>query len=567
MPTSIDQLQIKTEGLGLALRNGPWFVPKYQREYKWEEKNVKEFFGDIENAIKEERTEYFMGSIVIAKAGSERPEIVDGQQRLATTAIFCAAARDVLLELKADEDAGDVHREYLMTKHHESREPVPRLRLSDTDHEFFQARILQMPRSGKTREAVAPSAPNSHRRIEAAYSLLRAYVDKAREDARDPVKEIFKRITYVASKVKVIWVQVPDEANAYVIFETLNDRGLDLAVTDLIKNFLFGRAGTANLGAVQHRWISMYSIVESAVQERNVKHFLRHQWASEHGLTREKDLFDEIKKDITTPQNALAYASHLLDDGRVYAALTGSTQPFWADWGGTAKRDIDIINRLEMERISPLLLAVVSTFSRSEAMKALHLFVSWGVRFLVAPSPAGTLEKFFSNSARDVREKKIKKASALHTAAKSIVPTDSDFETYFGSANITSSATARYLLRELEVHSNASLGPGLIPDENTDNVNLEHILPRSPKPGTWVDFEPDEVDQYATKLGNLCLLLTKDNSAGKNEEFSTKKPFFAKSSLKLTRDVAQFASWTSSSIVDRQKQLAKLAPSTWPNKA
>ncbi len=566
MPTSIDQLQIKTEGLGLALRNGPWFVPKYQREYKWEEKNVKEFFGDIENAINEERTEYFMGSIVIAKTGTDHPEIVDGQQRLATTAIFFAAARDVLLELKADDDASDVQRDYLMTKHHETRESLPQLRLSDADHEFFEATILQAPVKAKSKDAVPPTA-NSHRRIETAYNLLRGYVDKARDGSRDPVKEIFKRINYLRSKVKVIWVQVPDEANAYVIFETLNDRGLDLAVTDLIKNFLFGRAGTANLSGVQHRWISMYSIVESAVQERNVKHFLRHQWASQHGLTREKDLFDAIKKDVTTPPNALAYASRILEDGKVYAALTGSTQPFWADWGGTAKRDIDIINRLEMQRISPLLLAVVSTFTRPEAMKALHLFVSWGVRFLVAPSPGGTLEKFFSNSAKDVREKKIKKARALHTAAKGIVPTDGDFEAYFGSANVTDSRIARYLLRELEVYSNTALDLELVPDDNTDKVNLEHILPRSPTPGTWASFDADGVDQYSTKLGNLCLLLTKDNSAGKNEEFSVKRPSFARSSLKLTKDVAQFTSWTPSSITARQRQLATFAPFTWPNKA
>src|SRR5437879_3700064 len=107
MTTSIDRLDISREGLGSALHNGPWFVPRYQREYKWEDKNVKDFLSDIENAIKEGPTdEYFMGSIVIAKSGTDRPEIVDGQQRLATAAIFYAAARDVLSELNADEDAG-----------------------------------------------------------------------------------------------------------------------------------------------------------------------------------------------------------------------------------------------------------------------------------------------------------------------------------------------------------------------------------------------------------------------------------------------------------------------------
>jgi len=564
MRTSIDQLNISTQGLGFALHRGPWFVPRYQREYKWEDKNVRDFFGDIENAIREDQGEYFIGSIVIARAGSDRPEIVDGQQRLATAAVFYAAARDVLRELNAEEDATEIQRDYLMTKHRETREPVPRLQLSDTDHEFFHKNILE----GSTKPKKSPAgAPNSHARIVTTYKLAREHIQKIIDGSRDPVKEIFKRINYIANDVKVIWVQVPDEANAYVIFETLNDRGLDLAVTDLIKNFLFGRAGTTNLSAVQQRWISMYSIVESAVQEKNVKHYVRHQWASKHGLTREKELFDKIKQEVTTSANALAFATSLRDDAKVYAALTGSTQPFWADWGGTAKKDIDVINLLEMERISPLLLAVVSTFSKGEAMKALHMFVSWGVRFLVTPSPGGTLEKFFSSAAKDVRDKKITKAKALLNEAKGVVPSDADFEAYFGAANITNSAIARYLLRELELRANTSLKPELIPDENTDIVNLEHILPRSPRPGTWRNFEPVAVEQFSTKLGNLCLLLKSDNRAGKNDEFSAKKPFFAKSSLELTRDVAAFSDWTPDAIAKRQKGLAKLAPTTWINKA
>jgi hypothetical protein len=246
--------------------------------------------------------------------------------------------------------------------------------------------------------------------------------------------------------------------------------------------------------------------------------------------------------------------------------LTGSTQPFWADWGGTAKRDIDTINLLEMERILPLLLSVVSTFSRAEATKALRMFVAWGVRFLVTPSPGGQLEKFFSNAAKDVRDKKIKKAKALQSAAKSVVPSDADFEAYFDAAAVTNSGIARYLLRELELRANASITPEMIPDDNTDKVNLEHILPRNPKPGTWKTFDPASVDQFSTKLGNLCLLLKKDNRAGKNEEYSVKKAFFLKSSLLLTQEAARFADWTDSSISSRQQRLAKLAPLTWPNK-
>jgi uncharacterized protein with ParB-like and HNH nuclease domain len=52
-------------------------------------KNVRKFFGDIENPIKEMPTEeYFVDSIVIATVVADRPEILDGQQGFTTAAIF-----------------------------------------------------------------------------------------------------------------------------------------------------------------------------------------------------------------------------------------------------------------------------------------------------------------------------------------------------------------------------------------------------------------------------------------------------------------------------------------------
>ena len=47
---------------------------------------------------------------------------------------------------------------------------------------------------------------------------------------------------FIKRDVRVIFVEVPDYSNAFTIFETLNDRGLDLAISDLLKNFIFHKS-------------------------------------------------------------------------------------------------------------------------------------------------------------------------------------------------------------------------------------------------------------------------------------------------------------------------------------
>ena len=73
-----------------------------------------------------------------------------------------------------------------------------------------------------------------------------------------------------------IWVSVPDESSAYTIFETMNDRGLALSATDLIKNYLFGRAGEDKLSTVKHNWSQMMGILDTVSESEIAKTFIRH---------------------------------------------------------------------------------------------------------------------------------------------------------------------------------------------------------------------------------------------------------------------------------------------------
>ena len=89
-------------GIGGVLNRHNIRVPVNQREYTWEEHHVKALFQDIAGAIAEDAPEYFLGTIVGIPRATDTLQIVDGQQRLATTVILLCAIRDYLKKLPTE---------------------------------------------------------------------------------------------------------------------------------------------------------------------------------------------------------------------------------------------------------------------------------------------------------------------------------------------------------------------------------------------------------------------------------------------------------------------------------
>jgi hypothetical protein len=552
------EIKFDQSGIATMLHTGLYSVPKYQREFKWESSHVRELFNDIENSLVDQQPEYFLGSIVLSKADAERPDIVDGQQRLASVSILFAGIRDHYIESGDQETAQYIEQRFLLEKNPVTKDVTPRLQLGDADNEFFEKAILGRP--GSSERTFQPKQ-ESHRRMQQAQVEAANYVKKMTSSGSNPDEQIFRRVSYLEKSVLVIVVKVPDEANAFVIFETLNDRGLDLATTDLIKNYLFGKSGS-KISEVQHRWLSMTSAITAAKDERAVMDYVRHQWSANYELTRQKELFVGIRNKIKNATSALDYATQLASDARVYAAMLNTDLDFWNDYGMTARQQMQAIELIGIDRMRPLVLATLSHFTVKEAKKALQLFVGWSVRFLVASTNWGTLERQFSVKASQISAGVINDAKGLQAAMKSYIPPDNDFEGEFATTSLSNSVS-RYVLYALERKQAGTKQPELVANVNTDDVSLEHILPKNPATGTWKAFDPETVSVWARKLGNLCLLASDENGAATNAEFSDKKAIYAKSALKLTVEVANHTQWDAKAIQDRQKQLAQLAVKAW----
>ncbi len=553
MAREISKLTIELDGIGHTIYDNKLTVPLYQRSYAWEDSHVNDLYDDLLTSIRNAEDEYFIGSIVIS-SGNERDEVVDGQQRLATISIFLAAIRDYFQSQDDQARVDHIQGQYLSSTDRRSLEEVPNLRLNNNDNNYFYNRIILNPSQDiETTRA-------SHDRLLSAFKLAKKKISAYISTSNNPTDSLLDLCEFIDEHLKVILVKVPNHANAFTIFETLNDRGLELAISDLLKNFLLGQAEN-RLTEVQENWTKMYSLLENTENEDLVVTFLRQYWSSIYGLTRERDLYKNIKGKITSKQRAIDFSSNLEEAARVYVALIDTSNSFWSDYSDSAKNHMATLNLFRMTQMRPLLLSIISKFNSNEVEKSLKFLVSVSVRFLIYGGlGGGALEQQFSERAKEVSSGEISTTSQLKEKL-SRVPTDTQFKEAFETAAVSKQYLARYYLMTLEKAKNGEENPELIPNADTSAVNLEHVLPKSPD-DTW-DIDQDTHRAYVKRLGNLAIMSTKLNSEIGNSSFESKKDFYEKSSFALTITLADYDEWSTETINERQKELAELAIKTW----
>ena len=563
MPAQSSQkIQFEQKGIGAVLAHNRLAVPLNQREYSWEDEHVKALFQDFENAISEGPVSYFLGTIVLTQAASEgRPEVADGQQRLATTTILLAAIRDYFWHHDDKVRASAITQEYLSGTDLETEQTVPTLSLNVDDNEFFTKYVLSSPDSPDRQ--IEPTK-ESHQKIKRAAQLAAEHLEQilAPVGESNRAKALIKWVSFTKDYAQVIQLIVPDHLNAFVMFETLNDRGLRASQADLLKNYLLSQVGE-QISEAQQRWAEMLGALESLDIDEIVVTYLRHFVICEHGPIRERELFRRVENTVTSKQKALDFVSNLAKGAAPYSALFNPEHVIWNEYGKSTRRHVRAILELRVQQIRPLMFAVLTNFEPDEVQSAFGMFVNWSVRFLiVGGGRGGTLDRHYGFRAKDVTNGKIKTANELTKEMEEWVPSDATFEAVFAEARVSKAHLARYYLRSLERQARNQPEPELVPNDD-DAINLEHILPLIPG-NKWKNIEPDVTKAFSKRLGNMVLLPAKKNVALGNQGFEDKKLVFKESRLILTVLVANYDTWTPDDIIDRQKRLATIAVQAWP---
>jgi len=192
--------------------------------------------------------------------------------------------------------------------------------------------------------------------------------------------------------------------------------------------------------------------------------------------------------------------------------------------------------------------------------------VNWIVRlFIAGAGRVGRVESVYARLGHEIHTKgKILSAEDLAKQMKPYIATDDEFRQAFATAKVGQAKLARYYLDALQRKQDAQDDkPELVPNDDTSQVNLEHVIPLNFNEAHWRELDREVAEGLYSRLGNMALL-----NARKNSKIGAvgleKRDTFKSTPFSLTNMIAKNDKWGAEEVTARQAALAKLAVKTWP---
>lgn len=274
---------------------GYFKIPRFQRPYSWTDEEVDNFWEDVINRAD---GHYFIGSMVVYQTDKPYFGIVDGQQRLTTITLILAAIRNAFIEY-GDVDLAKGVQGFIEKANLENKSEY--ILNSETSYPYLQGYIQSFQK-----EEIECNVGSEEQNLKSAFELIekKLYLKIPRFDGTDFLQEaetqtIIENLKKIRDKVrslKLVFIQLDNEDDAYLIFETLNTRGKDLTTSDLVKNLLLQNLRSSNitLDSSKETW----NLISRKFDDKTLENFLYHYWLSKYSYTTKKELFIEIKEHI-----------------------------------------------------------------------------------------------------------------------------------------------------------------------------------------------------------------------------------------------------------------------------
>ncbi len=529
-------------------------IPFYQRPYAWEEEQVTELLDDLLNGMDRDKEEpYFLGSVVLIKdEDNPQSEVVDGQQRLTTLAILLCVLRELASEVDArqlDQSIRQTGNEFLGT------EDRYRISIREEDREFFQDKI-QVP--GRI-EGFLTEDPvgftDSRKLLQANTRYLKREIGKLSESNR---RDLAK---YIIQNCCLVVVATSEGESAHRIFQIMNNRGLDLTATDILKAEVLGKLPSDTQRAYAEKWVDIEDDLGRDRFGALFSHIRMIYRKDKQRGTLQGEFRDAVLNGVTSQQ----FVDNVLEPyGRVYGIVSESLYES-SDDPESINEPLRHLNHLDNVDWIPPAMAYflknrssqtnLSAFTRDLERLAYCLFIlrtNVNDRINRYSRVISAIQRDDDLSAGD---------SPLQLAPNEKVEILKRLD-----GDIYSQTRIRM---PLLMRLNALLYDSRAPDNLPWATTIEHVLPRNPSSGSrWlVDFSDDEERTFLThSLANLVLLSRRKNSQASNWDYKRKKDeYFLRNSppFALTNSLAAIDSWTPDVLYERQKYLVGKLKTEW----
>ena len=550
-------------------------VPTYQRGYEWENDNVEEFWSDLLSINKKNSGDHFFGNLFVTqeKRIKDTIVIVDGQQRITTCALLLICARDIFYKSKNLEKEkyfkAMQNRLYASDNAIDPNESKPLLKLSRANRDFFQNYLLKIKDKDDPKKPDMYIKNDSNRKLFSAYKKLLDHLKKHSKDTE--VESINGLINTMLRKFSVNYYTFPNSKQVYKIFNLMNNRGLPLDPSDLIKNHLFGTMDDANIDQYDEIWNSIRNTIEDKEEASSKQDIFFHHYLISAGrfyLDKEskiiqRDVFDEFEKLTDLPSKK---STDIIDDLKIwasyYAKIRMATDEF--------KDFVEIQHYLKKIKdinavfLYPALLVGYKKYWDMGDKLSFEKLVKMCFMYHIRVKAVGTaigLEEYGSKMQEitaDIHEGFDIDEIINHIIKDSnYYPNDNKFSVNLKEYTVANSKLAIALLEEVEFEFSNK--------HSLTNISLEHIMPKSLR--SAVEYLKNHIPQdehaivhaqYKNRLGNLTLLSKKNNSSASSKIFSEKlKTYKEDNTYEITKKLLEYKKWTPEEIKERQEIFAE----------
>lgn len=573
--------------------NEQYVIASYQRRYSWHERQIWELIDDI--GLIEGNDTHLLGSIVCLAghhtAGLNKLELVDGQQRLTTITILLESIRQHLEYVGEKDEAAEVTR--LLHAKPLGGTPVRKVLLDSIDAEEFDLLV----NDDRQQEF-------QNKQLEWAFATARAWV------AEQSLEYLGSFLYRLKNQAIVIRLDVSEAKDAFKLFEMINNRGLKLSPTDIIKNFLLGNAarfGDDSLQVARASWTQLIRHLDGTNSDAFFRYYLMsllkvRLTAAEvvHGF--KKVFMEQVLEAKELPERHL-YAD--LDDAAdeesessgesvavdVDASSIGQVnfKDFLARLVLSAKiyGELVLVKTNDAETNRHLrnlkMIKAVQTYgflmhlrvgrcTKQHFREVLKLTESFVLRRHICRERSNETEALF---AKLCTVRTTDPVQAIREAYRELCPTDEKFREEFAAASFTSNVVdrARYCLEQVELSKHGDYAELHV--LGAEDVHVEHIIPQKIKTkrareelGDWVEYLGERAEthhsKYVSRIGNLTLFAGMLNIGASNNPFHKKRHAYKESSIKLTQELVKKSQFKFKDVDLRSRDLSEIAVGIWP---
>lgn len=552
--------------------NKQFIIPVFQRDYAWRTTNWDRLWNDISLAgANRGKDGHFVGPIVLIPernfAAMPSYLVIDGQQRLTTLIVLCAALRDHIEENQLPSDAN-----------------IPTVASLE---QTFVANVFQ---PGEQRYKMLLRRSDD--------AVLRAVVDRKSLDTlrgttsisiAECYRHFRRKLNSPETEIASVYRGMSQLRLAEIsldrnlddpqgVFESLNSAGVALTQGDLIRNYLLmGQEVPEQTRFYEEYWHkteAWFRDNDGRLDNNALNLFLRDYIALKRNATREvrfDGIYDAFKeyRNASPSETTLA---EVLYDIRQYAG-------YYAGWNGRVEMpSIQLTEAMRNLRsrgntTGVLIMRLYGCYekgalSERDFVRGIRLIESYLLRHAVCGRQIRSFWRIFAEMSLDIDEE-----SPARSLSSTLVkprggygfwsfPTDELFARSLHERNLyTSRQLCWDILRRLENEGEREPSP-------VGNYSIEHIMPQT-LTEEWQDMLGEDWAQvhedWLHRLGNLTL--TGFNSVYSNSPFEVKKTIpngFNESAVRLNHFVRNQEEWTATQMEERGKRLAQRALLIWP---